>query len=76
MSTRSAMSKSNPEKDQQQREKQQRLSQALRDNLYRRKQQARSRKDVQATSAQMKADDTIVAQTNMQAPNEDNDGRS
>ena len=70
------MSKSNPEKDQQQREKQQRLSQALRDNLYRRKQQARSRKDVPATSAQMKADDTIVAQTNMQAPNEDNDGRS
>ena len=46
------MSKSNPEKDQQQREKQQRLSQALRNNLHRRKQQARTRKNTDSATAQ------------------------
>ena len=64
MSTRLAMSKSNPEKDQQQADKQQRLSQALRDNLYRRKQQARSRKDGVSKTPQSQPED------------EDKDGRS
>ena len=38
------MGKSDSEKQKTQSEKQQRLSQALRDNLFRRKQQARTRK--------------------------------
>lgn len=58
------MSKSNPEKDQQQREKQQRLSQALRNNLHRRKQQARTRKNTDSATAQP---------TSL---NEDTDGRT
>ena len=44
------MRKSDTEKDQQNREKQDRLSKALRDNLFRRKQQMRTRKQAAAKS--------------------------
>ena len=42
------MRKSDTDKDQHKREKQDRLSKALRDNLFRRKQQMRSRKQAAA----------------------------
>lgn len=48
------MGKSESEKQKAQTEKQQRLSQALRDNLFRRKQQARTRK--QATAPEQTSD--------------------